>query len=368
MNQARFSQALLTGVCAAAVWLAPMNGIAQQPAPGVTTVSPLTVTAVPQVGRGATLYTPEQLSDAAAKARQDQLIARNAGRDCGVSNPGPEGWIGNFGIGQLSAEEGRAQASAAQAAQVAEAATEAALNARTAAARGEGKPGENEAAELARQAAVSAWQEADDKAKLAHWKVVDLIDIASAFTGGDIGSVIAMEHHRYAPGCSYDMFGRAQGDCSGPFVGMNEVAADFQVRVDQRLAGDTTHRSIFTPEQYADLRLAKVLVVERQEAGAKELRVSGKIVNPRRTAIRVPPLWYSIADKYGAEIKVEQLQAPSGTKKIPARDSQAFTFAIKSIPENAAKTSLTFAPQHRPTLYMTAEMICAGLGGGPLGI
>ncbi|MEI7932243.1 MAG: hypothetical protein WCI21_04210, partial [Alphaproteobacteria bacterium] len=140
---------------------------------------------------------------------------------------------------------------------------------------------------------------------------------------------------------------------------MRVVQAQLDFRSVQR-AQNGGRRVTYAPAEYADLRLAKLAAGQVEEKGVKVIRVTGKIVNPRRTAISVPPLWVEILDQYGTSLKAEQIVAPRGQGKIPSRDSLAFTYAVSPVPERMAKASVTFAPNHRQTPYLVAAMACSG--------
>ena len=75
---------------------------------------------------------------------------------------------------------------------------------------------------------------------------------------------------------------------------------------------------------------------------------------------QVGPLWLSVTDRFGTEVKSEQIQAPRGQGKIRARGNLAFTDAVKPPPERSAKTSVTFAPFHRASDSITASILGPG--------
>ncbi|MEI7932242.1 MAG: hypothetical protein WCI21_04205 [Alphaproteobacteria bacterium] len=326
----------ICGVIVAALILSP--AMAQQATPGagdVTTVSPLTVTGgLPKVGEGATLFTPQVLEAAAAAARQEHLQTRDVARDCGASTalggPTPED-MGEFSIGALSATESRAQYNLEQAATAASAATDAALSAASRAARGEIVQADLAKAELARQAATKAYQDADKAAMEAHYRTQDLLELAYMFSAGDFSRMTALDYRALQPQVDYRTQQRAQNG---------------------------GHSVIYTPAEYADLRLAKVVARNAQVNGAKAIVVTGKIVNPRSRAISVPPLWIELLDAHGTSLKAVQIVPPRGQGKIASRDSLAFTYAMTAVPEATAKASVTFAPSNRRTTYLGPEMAC----------
>lgn len=363
----------LGGACAGALILTP--ALAQQPAPaassGVTTVSPLTVlSSLPKVGTGATLFTPDELDAVAAQARAYYQQARDGAREClgqsALSGPLPED-MGEFSVGALSSTEARAQFDLQQRAEAARAATDAALAASVAAARGDISRADLEKAELVRQAATKAFQDARKLADEAHYRTLDLLELADQYVGGDLFSLRALEKGIYVDGCMFDQNGNLVTDVVQPsrcsqranMRGMREVWAQLDYRSLQRSQGDG-RRVSFTPAEYADLRLANVVAGQVQEKGAPVIRVTGKIVNPRRTSITPPPLWVEILDQYGTSLKAEQVVAPRGQGKIPPRDSLTFTYAVSPVPERMAKASVTFAPSHRQTPNLVAAMTCTG--------
>jgi hypothetical protein len=367
MIRASYLRRMGNGICAGTLILSP--ALAQQSQTGVTTVSPLMVTGgLPKVGDGATLFTPQELEAVAAHARQDHLDARDAARDCGaggsLGGPTPED-MGTFGVGALLSTESRAQYNLQQAALAARTATDAALTASAAAARGEGSQADLIKAELARQAATKAYQDARQAVSEAHNRTLDLLELADQWVGGDLFSLRALEQGHYVSGCQYGERGELVSSDQrciqrANFQTMREVQPQLEYRALQRIQNGGS-RVIYTPAQYADLRLVNVVARRVEENGASVVRVSGKIVNPRRSAIAVPPLWVEIIDQYGTSLKAEQIVAPRGQGKIPTRDSLAFTYAVNPVPEKMARASVTFAPLHRPTPYLVPSMACPSL-------
>lgn len=323
---------LVSGAAALALAI-PAAGLAQiasapvEGAPEATTVSPLIsspLAPVPEVGRGATYLFPEELGKAAQDAARAARDAKFDARSCGLAGVGPsEEVFGSFGVGALVDSTRVAETALQQAALKAQRTTQAALDARLAAARGE-KGASVEATELARQEAVRAYQAANAAALEAHRRVADLQDLMFTDRTATRGDLKAMVDNR-----SYER---------------------------EQTQGAT---NVYIPNAYKDLRLTEVVAREAQDKGEAVVRVSGKIVNTRKQSIAVPPLWLSVVDKYGTSLKSEQAQAPRGQKRIPAGGTLSFNYEVKA-PPRTARTVVTFAPFHRPPMEQPIGAYCRG--------
>ncbi len=318
----------MVGLCAAGVAVTPFwtsASLAQQAAQtvDVTTVSPLVITPGPQVGAGATFFSLQDLSTAALDARAEAAAARDAGRECKSNQDGASQSEanGDFTLEALYNTESTVQFALQTAAEAAQAATQVALDARSG-----GR--DSAAAELARQTAVKAYQAASARAVEAHLRVADLQD--------------QMRLHR------------------------DENPRQLQAYVDAK----TLERSrnggvagVFVPDQYKDLALSDIAAQAGQDKGAEVLKISGRISNPRKGAIAIPPMWFTAVDRYGTPLKSQQT-IPEHQGRIPPGGSLPFTFELKPMPDKTARAVVTFAPQNRPPLYMPASMFCAGAGAG----
>ncbi len=88
------------------------------------------------------------------------------------------------------------------------------------------------------------------------------------------------------------------------------------------------------------------------------IRISGKIVNTRKSPIAVPPLWISVVDKFGASLKAEQTEPVRGAPRIPPGGMRSFNYVVKSVPQRTARTVVTFAPFHRMPIEKPAGFYC----------
>ena len=298
----------------------------------VTTVSPVTVSPlvpVPEVGRGAIYFLPQELADEAREARQAYIEYKRAARACGMAGVGPSAEVwGLFGVGPSVDSVRAAEYDKQKAAERAKAATEVAIEARLTAARGQ--PAALELTELARQVAIRDYLRADAKVVEAHRRLADLQD-----------------------------YGRDGNGLSARAMVDNRT---FERAANSNVTGVT---GIYVPSAFQDLRLTEILARHTEEADGPMIRISGKIVNTRRRAIDVPPLWVAVVDKYGTALKVEQIGAPRGVARIAPGSSTSFSYVIPAVPLRTARAVVTFAPYHRLPQEMPASLYCSG-GGDPL--
>jgi hypothetical protein len=363
----------------------------------VTTVSPLVVRGmapVPNVGEGATYFTIEELQTAAQAAGQARQTAELNETSCGGSNRGYLSSLeddsllgigffdlakGKEGIDEIQIQsardnlqdaadkesakkdlqeailkarreapqtatsalyqmyraelvlEGRAQ-DAAQAARVA---TEAAMAARREAMQG-GPDADAKViqAELARQTAIKAFQQAQAKALESHRRVADFqtqLDEESVNTA----LTEANDLSRYVS------FVDAQS---------------------QRRLVNGGYSGIYAADEFKDLRLTNIVSQAATVAGRPVLRVSGKIVNTRRNPIDVPPIWAAVTDRFGTSLATQRVDPTASQPKIAVGDSRPFVFDISPVPDNTAKTVVTFAPLHRTPAEKAASGYCRASG------
>ncbi|MEI7933330.1 MAG: hypothetical protein WCI21_09810, partial [Alphaproteobacteria bacterium] len=112
------------------------------------------------------------------------------------------------------------------------------------------------------------------------------------------------------------------------------------------------------PKEFQDLRITEVSAHQGAEKGVTFLRVVGKIVNSRKNAITVPPLWIAALDNFGTEIQAQQLEAPRSTGKIPSGGTLPFIYVFKPMPERTARATVTFAPLHRASGPLPPSAFC----------
>ncbi len=368
MIRASLARQVTISLCAVAL-AAALNpsAIAQTPRAAdqdVTTVSPLIITA-PQVGEGATYFTPEALAEAAHTSRQEGIDMRSAAQQChGASvndsmRPPHTEDRGDFDLEALYDTEGKAQLAVWRASEKAETATKGALDARAAAARGAGTEAAAVTAELARQAAVKAFQDAQAAVTEAHRRVADLQELAAEHVGGDVILMQTLQMGKYVAGCTFIGPGQlAPGTrCDAPPEDMRQFASRVQERTAER-AANGGQQTLFVPDEFRDLHLSEIQAHERQEAGVTVLRITGKITNPRKSAIAVPPLWVSALDRYGTSLASQQIEAPRRQGRIPAGGSLVFTYAVKPYPDKTSRASVTFAPFHRVPANLGPSAFC----------
>lgn len=315
----------------------------------VTSVDPLVVSPlapIPNVGRGATYFTPEDLHADALQARKDDIDARAGALQCkmavGVQRLRMEEY-GDFDIGALLTTEGEKQAALQHAADAAAGATEAAMAARRAAVLGASNRQSLEATELARQQAVNAYQDAKAAMFEAQARIADLQDQVDLEVNGAPADPTMK--------CS----GVSVANCDGELLRQIQAVVDNHSL--ERSQGDT-RAGVYPPSEFRDLRLTNITSRQREEGGVTVIRVSGKIINPRRSDVAVPPIWVSAVDQFGTGLKSEQASAPRGQKAIKAGATLNFTYAMKPMPERTARTVVTFAPYHHPPRYKPVSAYC----------
>ncbi len=319
-----FLQACLAGVCA----LALCGSVASAaPEETVTTVSPLIINAlapVPEIGDGATYFMPQELKDSAQAAHMEAFEARDSRNECRPTfAPRQREDLGDVSLEALYTSEYEAQIAMWRAGETAETVKQAAIAARAAAARGEGDTEVLKATELARQAAVKAFQTAQSLASEAHLRVADYQDLAQI----------------------------------DPDATDRELMVQINLRTLER-ENNMGVAGVYVPGVFADLRLSDIVVREQYEAGARVLRVTGKIVNTRRRPINVPPLWVAAVDRFGTSLKAQQMEAPIRAPKIAAHGSVPFVVTLAPKPDKSARAIVTFAPFHHQPPYLPAGLFC----------
>jgi len=373
----RRSSYWVSGICAAAVAAAPLGGMAQPasapvvPGQDVTTLESLTVNAFAQVGEGATYFQPTELQLEAHQARMDAMDSKQAAQQCQqIGKRQHREDLGDFDLEALWNTEYNAQQDVWRTGEAARVATEAALNARADLVAGKITQAQFEAAEIARQTTVKAFQDAQVKAREAHFRVNDLQQMAMEYVSGNLAAVQDLEAHKYVDGCQPTGNGTIEvsesttmGRCQRvDFVGeprgegMEQFRGEIEQRTAERARG--VGSSIYVPKEFQDLRITAVSAHEGEEKGVSFLRVVGTIVNSRKNAITVPPLWVAALDRYGTEVKAQQLEPPRGTPKIPSGGSIPFIYVFKPMPERTAKATVTFAPLHRSSGPLTPDAFC----------
>ena len=115
---------------------------------------------------------------------------------------------------------------------------------------------------------------------------------------------------------------------------------------------------LYKPGIFRDLKLENIVVYQVQEGPDPAMRVSGVIVNPRRSAVTVPPLWVAALDRYGTVLKDQQMEPPVTAPRIAAGGRAAFTFSISPLPERAERAVVTFAPFHREPELKPVSAFC----------
>lgn len=329
---------------AAAIAVSPLlagAGVAGQPPDAATTVEAVTVgiPPAPNVGEGATHFTVEQLQEARAEAREAYIDTRDASEKCGVGLAfratefrSAEDWLptsdggqarpGTFYLGGLYASMRDAQMEIQRTAEAAAAATEAALDARTRLGRGLATAAETESTELARQAAVKAFQDAQAKAEEAQARIVDAETAIQAGQGATA----------------------------------RDVRDFILARATERESGFGVV-GVYVPSEWNDLRLSETVAYQVELFGQPALRVKGKVHNTRRRAIGMPPLWFTVVDRFGTPLKSETAR-PGGRNRIPAGGSLPFTYDLKPLPEKAVRAVVTFAPDHQVSFSLPPGTLC----------
>ncbi len=332
MGRASFTRNGMAGVCGAAMAVSASFGFAQTtPAPPstdkATTVTPLTVNGlapVPNVGAGATWFSPQELAESAHLARMDSLESKDARNQCHtLFGPRESETWGDFSLEALYNSEYEAQDTEWKAGQTAQAATQGALDIRAAAARGEADDATLKATELARQAAVRAFQAAQEAASEAHLRVADYQDLAQI----------------------------------DPDATDRQLQPQIEARSLER-AHNAGVSGVYVPGVFADLRLSDIAIKEEDSASGKALKVSGNIVNTRGRAIEAPPLWVSAVDKFGTPLSARQMEAPAKAPRIGAGATAPFTLILDPMPDKTARAVVTFAPFHHQPRYLPVALFC----------
>jgi len=343
MGQANKARAIRVAVCAASLAVPCLwtEGGQAETRDGVTTVSPLIVSPlapVPNVGAGATYFTPQELTATAHQAREDHIDARDAAVQCGAAGylATSEEDLGLFTLPGLFQTERDAQRKLQDAALAAETATQAAIDARAAAGRGEDEPGALIETELARQTTVKALQAAQAAVAEARFRIADLED-------------------------QIDLSDGAASTGGGRSANQNLTRLGIRAYVDEqsrRRKENGGLGGIFVPEEFKDLRMTDIVSRQGDDKGVAVIRISGRIFNPRLRPITVPPIWVSAVDRFGTPLKIDQAEPPPNISKINPRTDVAFTYELKPMPDKTARTVITFAPLHHVPEYKPATEVC----------
>lgn len=312
----------------------------------VTEVAPLISTPlapIPKVGAGATYFSVEELHGTAVQARKDDIDVRAGVHLCRDASINPDmvelEMDGKIDMQTLLATEAAAQARLQHAAEEAEVATKAAMDARRGLILGATLQRDVDSAELQRQTTIREYQAALGGVSEAQARIADLQDLVELVFTGDPGRVKLANNADWV---------RASGI---------DIELNFRSHIRQQ--GDS-QAGVYVPFEFRDLRLSEVVSRERKEGDQTVLRVSGKIHNPRKISVAVPPIWVSAVDQFGTGLKSEQAEAPRGQKAIKAGGSLSFTYAMKPMPEKASRAVVTFAPLHHPPRYKPVQAYCAG--------
>ncbi|CAN5295441.1 hypothetical protein BH11PSE2_BH11PSE2_02370 [soil metagenome] len=340
---------ILLFVTVGALAAGPALGFALEDKPGAassqTVVEGLEVhplVDVPKVGKGAPLYTVEDIQAVEKQAIRDYSDADDAARRCKggggkvVFNHG-----GNISIASLLAEAYGYQQDAAlkvrQTADRAKAATEAAAKVRLQAGRGEKSEADVVAAELARQPAVNAFA------------------LARAEFGRQ--DAILSEAHRVLESAGYNK-GKAQGgtiDSSEMQMIEDQLRSVLATYDPPAFAG--AQRPVAIPERYADLAVEKI--VARERSGVKDggIVVTGMIRNTRNKTIQVPSLSFTAVDRFGYPLKTEYADARNAGRIAPG-ETKAFAYELKPRPAKISTVVVTFAPDNRETPRLPIGLYC----------
>lgn len=313
---------------------------------GVTEVEPLTVRAavpVPRVGQGATYFSPEDLARAADEARKEEIEARSNAFQCRDASLNPNSPMleenGQFSIQSLVHSEAIAQRTLSVAADDAQKATTAAIEARRSALLDSSLQQRVTDLELARQIAVHKYQEAQADVFESQARIADLQDQVEQAFSGDPSSWSAAN--------SVDLLRRDHP----------EIRTYVDLRTSMRAGGDRS-AGVYVPFEFKDLRFSNIVSRQMQENGLTVLRVTGTIVNTRKTSLAIPPIWVSAVDEFGTSVKADQATAARGQKAIKPSGSLAFSYTMRPMPEHTARTVVTFAPLHHPPRYKPIGPYC----------
>jgi hypothetical protein len=196
--------------------------------------------------------------------------------------------------------------------------------------------------------------------------------MAMEYVSGNIAAVQDLEAGKYIATCEATGNGSIPVNNNNPGDALRcrredqwgnplgEGMRQFQAQVEQRTAERKKGNgfSLYVPAAFQDLRLAEVSAHQGEEQGRPFLRVVGKIVNMRKSPIAVPPLWVAAVDRYGTEVQAKQVEAPRGTPRLQPGASLPFQYVFIPMPDSTAKATVTFAPLHRDTGPLTAELFC----------
>jgi hypothetical protein len=351
----------------------------RQAADPITTVAPVMVRpaeGLPNVGSGATFFSTESLAREMREAQVGFLEAQAAVLQCSLSirssdgphvskapqgagnpdgtasvndltenyiasvnasmQPGATELGGRFSIGALYSTEASAQRTLRDAAEVARKATQEAIDAQT---TYRANPTAAESAELARQIAVRAFQQAKSAVLEAQARIADLQALIEAEVNGDPGQLRVANDFRELrkryPSIEVEVNNNSRERTQG-----------------NQLAG------VYVPQEFKDLRLSNIVSRAVNVDGEAGIRVTGRIQNPLRKPVRVPPLWIAAIDRYGTGLMTEQVTAPRGTKAINAGGSLPFTYTMKPVPLSTSRTIITFAPYHNPPRLKPVSGYC----------
>ncbi len=316
-------------VLGAAIAFSASEGIAQQPGASVTlstpappatqdatTVSPLVVSAmvpVPNVGAGAPYFTLDELDATHQQAAAVERIDRRGLEDIRCpkflcSTPKKEIFSGDFGLEALCDTAQTDQLTLVRLTEAATVATQAALDTRIAAARGEGSSDDVVRTELARQAAINAYVAARAAAQEAENRVSDYKDLPATM------------------------------------LGMSPIILNSEV--ERRSAERKANGGFLSASGNAGLTVTNLVARQLQGSGEPALSITGKINNSRKKPAPIPALSVSVLDRAGFPLKTQDFQADA-RKVIPAGGSIPFAFQMKPIPDHSEGLAVTLAASLR---------------------
>jgi len=322
---------------AAATSLGVLGLRAQTPPsePGAT-VSELVITApneapVPQVGTGAPLFSPAELSAAANEARREASGAAGNARRC-ATQFNDSNMMSARTVRELLAAGYRAEQQAQRLLMIAsqtasEASSKARLD-RQAAARGELSNEALEASELERQQAVRRYILAREGSEDAVKVVAEAQKL--------IREAATMYPDPAAAEPSILAYVRGQLRMPGP---------------DGRFAPAPVKAAV-APE-HRDLALQDIVARQREDRKGTFLVVSGKIHNGRDKSAPMPSLSVSAVDESGFPIRT---QTADGRGAIPAGGTIPFQYELRPRPLQTKTVIVTFASRTRPPMNLPAGM------------
>ncbi len=323
--------AALALMSAAAGGLGATSVSAQQPSgDAATTVDPLVIhgsgVPVPTVGKGAPIFTPEEIHQQGFKAR-DLRSTFEDGRatiyDCYEALYGTPPNVERM-IGYEDGADAARRVSTWS--RNAEDTTIAAQNVRIAAASGAASQADVEKAELARQDAVTEMLKAQMDLDEALQKAIDIQELVKE--GADITTWNGV------------------------------IFSNAAERADRKNA--------LVPKEFEDLKLHDVRAVERHDdKGDAYLFVTGSIENTRNKRIAIPPLSFTAVDQFGYPLMAE---TGEGRGRIDPGKSQAFTYSLKPSPIHTVRVVVTFAGMKRPNHLdpADADPVCTYKPNSPL--